>query len=56
MQENRLPPTINYTPDPEIGLDSVVKTSRLVEQEYVLKNAFGFGGCNACVVFRRTGH
>ncbi|MBC2742553.1 MAG: beta-ketoacyl-[acyl-carrier-protein] synthase family protein [Desulfosarcina sp.] len=53
MQESMLPPTINYTPDPAIGMDCVVDTSRRVDQEYVLKNAFGFGGCNACMVFRR---
>jgi 3-oxoacyl-[acyl-carrier-protein] synthase II len=55
MQAGRLPPTINYTADPAIGLDSVVAAGQRIEQEYVLKNAFGFGGCNACMVFRRVG-
>jgi 3-oxoacyl-[acyl-carrier-protein] synthase II len=54
MQTGMLPPTINYTPDPGTGLDSVVVTGRRVDQEYVLKNAFGFGGCNACVVFKHV--
>lgn len=49
-----LPPTINYTPDPEMELDCVAEGRRVLQQEHVLKNAFGFGGCNACVVFRRT--
>jgi 3-oxoacyl-[acyl-carrier-protein] synthase II len=49
-----LPPTINYLPDPELELDCVSEGPRKVTQEYVLKNAFGFGGCNACVVFHRT--
>ncbi len=53
MREGWLTPTINYTPDPTIDLDSVVDTGRQVDQEYVLKNAFGFGGCNACVIFKR---
>jgi 3-oxoacyl-[acyl-carrier-protein] synthase II len=53
MQADMLPPTINYTPDSEIDLDSVIHTGRRVDQEYVLKNAFGFGGCNACMVFKR---
>ena len=53
MMENTLTPTINYTPDPEIPLDCVTEGARTVRQEFVLKNAFGFGGCNACVVFQR---
>jgi len=53
MRTGMLPPTINYAPDPEIDLDSVVHTGRQLNQEYVLKNAFGFGGCNACMVFKR---
>ena len=54
MLDNVLPPTINYRPDPEIELDCVAEGKRKVQQEYVLKNAFGFGGCNSCVVFRRA--
>jgi len=46
-------PTINYTPDPELILDCVPEGARPLEQEHVLKNAFGFGGCNACIIFRR---
>ncbi len=53
MQEGIVPPTINYTPDPEIEIDCVAEGKRLVPQEFVLKNAFGFGGCNSCAVFRR---
>ena len=53
MRTRMLPPTINYTADPAIDMDCVVETSRKADQEYVLKNAFGFGGCNACMVFRR---
>ena len=52
LREGVLPPTINYIPDPVLGLDSVVTSRQAVNQEYLLKNAFGFGGCNACMVFR----
>lgn len=55
MNRNVLLPTINYEPDPEMEIDCVPEGSRDVEQVFVLKNAFGFGGANACVVFRRVG-
>jgi len=55
MKRERVLPTINYRPDPEIPLDCVPEGARKLEQEYVLKNAFGFGGCNACLVLHRTG-
>jgi len=54
MLQGVVPPTINYTPDPELILDCVADGARQLEQEYVLKNSFGFGGCNACIVFRRV--
>ncbi|OQY49673.1 MAG: 3-oxoacyl-ACP synthase [Desulfobacteraceae bacterium 4572_87] len=53
MIHNMVPPTINYTPDPEMDLDCVAEGARDLNQEFVLKNAFGFGGCNACVVFQK---
>jgi 3-oxoacyl-[acyl-carrier-protein] synthase II len=55
MQESILPPTINYTPDPEIEIDCVSEGKRPLQQEFVLKNSFGFGGCNSCAVFKRVG-
>ncbi len=55
MLRNTLLPTINYDADPEIFLDCVPGEARRGEQEFLLKNAFGFGGCNACIVFRRSG-
>lgn len=54
MQEEMLLPTINYRPDPEIDIDCVAETKRPLAQEYVLKNSFGFGGCNSCAVFKRV--
>jgi 3-oxoacyl-[acyl-carrier-protein] synthase II len=53
MAKGCLPPTLNYRADPGLALDSVVTTGTDLEQTYILKNAFGFGGCNTCTVFRR---
>jgi 3-oxoacyl-[acyl-carrier-protein] synthase II len=53
MLKGTVLPTINYLPDPEIPLDCVSEGARKLEQEHVLKNAFGFGGCNSCLVLRR---
>ncbi len=53
MRDGMLPPTINYQADPEIEIDCVANTKRQLEQEFILKNSFGFGGCNSCAVFRR---
>ncbi len=54
LEEGILPPTINYTPDPEIEIDCVAEGKRPLLQEFVLKNSFGFGGCNACAVFKKS--
>ncbi|MBI5487861.1 MAG: beta-ketoacyl-[acyl-carrier-protein] synthase family protein [Deltaproteobacteria bacterium] len=53
LRDGVLPPTINHAPDPEIRLDCVPEGSRQLPQEHVLKNAFGFGGANTCLVLRR---
>ncbi len=54
MEQGMILPTINYEPDPEIPIDCVAEGARVLDQQHVLKNAFGFGGCNACAVFRRV--
>ena len=54
ITEGAIHPTINYTtPDPDCDLDYVPNESRETEVNAVLKNSFGFGGQNACLVFRR---
>lgn len=54
MLTDTLLPTINYQPDPTIDIDCVADGARNAQQEFVLKNAFGFGGCNTCLVLRRV--
>ena len=47
-------PTINYEfPDPDCDLDYVPNEPRQKTVEYVLSNSFGFGGTNACLIFKR---
>jgi 3-oxoacyl-[acyl-carrier-protein] synthase II len=53
LRQETLLPTINYIPDPTIELDCVAEGARTFKGELVLKNALGFGGCNACLILRR---
>jgi len=54
LQRGILPPTINQTtPDPTCDLDYIPNESRHEQVEVGVSNSFGFGGHNACLVFRR---
>jgi 3-oxoacyl-[acyl-carrier-protein] synthase II len=54
LYNKTLPPTTNYEhPDPDCDLDYVPNEARQAEVDYVLSNSFGFGGTNACLIFKR---
>ena len=56
MQENLIPPTINYeTRDPICDLDYVPNTARSKTLNRVMSNSFGFGGHNASIIFGKYG-
>ncbi|HXX58643.1 MAG TPA: beta-ketoacyl-ACP synthase II [Thermodesulfovibrionales bacterium] len=54
IHDNIVPPTINLeNPDPECDLDYVACNARQRNIDYALSNSFGFGGTNACLLFKR---
>lgn len=54
LQEGIVPPTINYTPDPELDIPIVGNVAQEVDARYAIVNAFGFGGQNVVAVFGRV--
>ncbi len=54
INEGLIHPTVNQEePDPDCDLDYVPNRAREANVKVALSNAFGFGGQNACLVFRR---
>ncbi len=54
LTSGTVPGTTNYeTPDPECDLNYLGDGPLEQQSEYVLSNSFGFGGTNACILFKR---
>ena len=54
LETRELHPTINYEfPDPDCDLDYIPNRARKERVDTILSNSFGFGGQNACLLFRR---
>ena len=54
LKEGILPPTTNlHEPDPECDLDYVPNEARKADIDYALSNSLGFGGHNACLLFKK---
>jgi 3-oxoacyl-[acyl-carrier-protein] synthase II len=51
---NKIPPTINFAnPDPECDLNYTFNKPQDKKVNYALSNAFGFGGHNTSVIFKK---
>ena len=54
MMNGIIPPTIHYeTPDPDCDLDYVPNEARKTQVNVCLKNSFGLGGQNCCLIIKR---
>ena len=53
IKEGIIPPTINYkTPDPDCDLNYVPNEAERHNVRVAMSNSLGFGGHNACIVFK----
>lgn len=54
IQEGIIPPTVNYdNPDPHCDLDYTPNKAAKREVLVAMSNSFGFGGTNACLIFKK---
>ncbi|MEK4698636.1 beta-ketoacyl-ACP synthase II [Solibacillus sp. FSL R7-0668] len=54
LKDGILPPTTNLVePDPDCDLDYVPNVARKADIDYALSNSLGFGGHNACLLFKK---
>ena len=54
LKDGYLPATIHYqVPDPACDLDYIPNEGRVQRVDYALSNSLGFGGHNACLLFKR---
>ena len=54
VESGMLPPTINYeTVEDGLDLDYVPNKAKKKDIEVAISNSFGFGGHNACVIFKK---
>lgn len=50
MRKNAIPPTLNFTPDPELPRAMISRKSAETRHKTTLVNSFGFGGTNVSLV------
>jgi 3-oxoacyl-[acyl-carrier-protein] synthase II len=57
MRDGVLPPTINLEEVDEecVGIDLIPNAPKEKKVGCVLSNSFGFGGTNACLIFKKIG-